>query len=71
MHLQKFLILIVCLPEFLQKTEKNDKLFFEKKFFFEIFKIGKILKFFKNRGKQIKYQSGKTPAKTSENLQKI
>ena len=43
----------------------------KKKKFFEIFKIGKILKFFKNRGKQTKYQSDKKNAKTSENVQKI
>ena len=65
MNLQKFLIRFVCLPEFLQKTEKNDKIFFE------IFKIGKILKFFKNHGKQTKYRSDKKNAKTVDNLQKI
>ena len=47
------------------------KLFFEKKNFFEIFKIGKILKIFKNHGKQTKYHSDKKNAKTSDNLQKI
>ena len=35
------------------------KFFLKKKIVFEIFKIGKILKFFKNHGKQTKHHSDK------------
>ena len=47
------------------------KKFLKKNFFFEILKFDKILKFFKNRGKQTKYDFDNLNSKTSDNLQKI
>ena len=52
---------ILCLFTwiFTENRKKWQNIFFGKNFFFEIFKIGKILKFFKNRGKQTNYHSDK------------